>query len=279
MPVFRLMKALLYAAVDFFRAGYSRLAASIAFFFLLSFFPLVFLLLQLLGYFVGQDQARYEYVARLVHWFFPRVGITEGSLVTEIRKISSTAAVRWAVILTFVWFAMQVFGEFDYAINVVSGSSRKRNPVVVTFMSMGLLILIQLLLVTAYVAVQVLSVMISHAPRVAGLDLLAAAAGRFLFTRILPPALMFCGVTLLYRYVPRNHPSWRRAISGALVFAPLWEGARYLFAEYVKNSVYYGLLVGSLLAGVLTLLWFYYSAALLLYGAAVVRRLGGSRRG
>ena len=279
MPVFRVTKALLYAAADFFRAGYSRLAASIAFFFLLSFFPLVFLLLQLLSYFVGQDEARYEFVARLVHWFFPRVGIAEGSLVAEIRKISGAAAVRWAVILAFVWSAMQVFGELDYAINVVNGSSRKRNPLVGTFMSMGLLILIQLLLVAAYVVVQVLSVMISRAPQVAGMDLFAAAAGRFLFTRILPPALMFCGVTLLYRYVPRNHPSWRRALSGAFVFAPLWEGARYLFAEYVRTSVYYGLLIGSLLAGVLTLLWFYYSAALVLYGAAVVRRLGGNRRG
>lgn len=278
MPVFRLVKALWGAGVDFFRAGCSSLAASIAFFFLLSFFPLVFLLLQLLGHFVSEDQATYEFLTRLLRGFFPRVGISVGSLVAEIQKISSTAAVRWAVLLAFVWAAMQVFGELDYAINVVSGSAKKRNPFVSTFVSMGLLVLVQLLLIGAYIVTQVLGVVVSHAPRVAGFDLFAAAAGRFLLRRALPPVLLLCGVTLLYRYLPREHPPWRRALAGALVFTPLWEGARYLFAQYVLNSAYYGLLVGSLLAGVLTLLWSYYTAVLVLYGAAVVHRLGGNRR-
>ncbi|MBP1600867.1 MAG: putative tRNA-processing ribonuclease, partial [Acidobacteria bacterium] len=75
--MFRFVKALFGAAVDFWRAGCSSLAASIAFFSLLSFFPLVFLLLQLLGYLVSQDQAKYDFLARLLHGFFPRVGIAE----------------------------------------------------------------------------------------------------------------------------------------------------------------------------------------------------------
>jgi membrane protein len=277
VPVFRLVKVLWGAAVDFFRTGCSSLAASIAFFFLLSLFPLVFLLVQLLGYFVGHDQARYEFVRQLMHGFFPRVGIAEGNLVAEIQKISSTTAIRWAVLLAFVWSAMQVFGELDYAINAASGSSKKRNPLVSTFVSMSLLVLVQLLLIGAYIVTEVLSVTVSQAPRIAGLDLFAAAAGRFLLRRALPPALMLCGLTLLYRYLPRERPSWRRALAGALVFAPLWEAAKYLFAAYVLNSAYYGLLVGSILAGVLTLLWSYCTAALILYGAAVVRRLGGNR--
>jgi membrane protein len=276
--MFRLVKALFGAAMDFWRAGCSSLAASIAFFSLLSFFPLVFLLLQLLGYFVSQDQARYHFLARLLRGFFPRVVIAEGGLLAEIQKISSTPAVRWAVLLAFVWSAMQVFGELDYAINVVSGAPKKRNPLIATFVSMGLLALVQLLLISAYVATQVLGVMVSHTPSVAGLDLLAAAAHHFLLRRVLPPALLLCGVTLLYHYLPRDHPPWRRALAGALVFAPLWEAARFLFATYVLNSAYYGLMVGSLLAGVLSLLWVYYTAALVLYGAAVVHRLGGSRR-
>lgn len=278
MPVFRLVKALWGAAVDFWRVGCSSLAASIAFFSLLSFFPLVFLLLQLLGHLVSQDQARYEFLARLLRGFFPGVGIAESSLLAEIQKISSTPAVRWAVLLAFAWSAMQVFGELDYAINVVTGSSKKRNPLVSTFVSMGLLALVQLLLISAYIVTQVLGVMVSHAPRVAGLDLFAAAAGRFLLRRALPPVLVLCGATLLYHYLPRDHPPWRRALTGAIVFAPLWEAARYLFAEYVLNSAYYGLMFGSLLAGVLSLLWIYYTAALVLYGAAVVHRLGGNRR-
>ena len=245
---------------------------------MLSFFPLVFLLLQLLGHLVSQDQARYDFLAGLLRYFFPRAGIAQGSLLADIQKISSTPAVEWALLLAFAWSAMQVFGELDYAINVVSGTSKKRNPLLSTFVSVGLLAVVQLLLISAYVITQVLGVMVSHTPRVAGLDLFAATAGRFLLKRALPPALLLLGATLLYRYLPRDHPPWRRALAGALVFAPLWEAARYLFAKYVLNSAYYGLMFGSLLALVLSLLWVYYSAALVLYGAAVVHRLGGNRR-
>ncbi len=276
--MFRLLKALGGAAVDFWRAGCSSLAASIAFFALLSFFPLVFLLLQLLGHIVGHDQARYDFLARLLSGFFPRVGIAGGTLFAEIQKISGTPTVSWIVLLAFVWSAMQVFGELDYAINVVAGSSKKRNPLVSTIVSMGLLALVQLLLISAYVVTQVLGEIVSHTPRVAGLDLLAANSGRFLLRRALPPALLLCGATLLYHYLPRDHPAWRRALAGALVFAPLWEAARHLFANYVLNSAYYGFMLGSLFAVVLSLVWIYYTAALVLYGAAVVHRLGGNRR-
>ena len=276
--MFRFVKALLGAAVDFWRAGCSSLAASIAFFSLLSFFPLVFLLLQLLGYLVSQDQAKYDFLARLLHGFFPRVGIAETSLIADIQKISGTPAVQWALLLAFVWSAMQVFGELYYAVNVVNGTSKDRNPFVATVVSVGLLALVQLLLISAYIVIQVFSAVISRTPSIAGLDRYAAVAGHFLLRRALPSVLLLCGATLLYHYLPSDHPPWRRALAGALVFAPLWEAARYLFAKYALNSAYYGLVYGSLLAGVLSLLWVYYTAALVLYGAAVVHRLGGSRR-
>jgi membrane protein len=276
--VFRFVKALFGAAVDFWRAGCSSLAASIAFFSLLSFFPLVFLLLQLLGYLVSQDQSKYDFLARLLHGFFPHVAIAETGLIAEIQKISGTPAVQWALLLAFVWSAMQVFGELYYAVNVVNGTSKDRNPFVATVVSIGLLALVQLLLISAYIVIQVFSAVISRTPSIAGLDRYAAVAGHFLLRRALPSVLLLCGATLLYHYLPRDRPPWRRALAGALVFAPLWEAARYLFAKYVLNSAYYGLMYGSLLAGVLSLLWIYYTAALVLYGAAVVHRLGGSRR-
>jgi membrane protein len=278
VPVFRFVKALLGGAADFWRKGCSSLAASIAFFSLLSSIPLALLLLQLLGRSVSRSQGTYEFLTRLLHGFFPHVGITGDSLISEIQRISGTPVVRWGVLVAFLLSAMKVFGELDRAINMVWGTSRKRNPFVSTFVSMALLALVQLLLIGAYAATQVLGVLILHPPPVAGLDHLATAAGRFLLRRVLPPVLLVCGATMLYHYVPQDHPPWRRALAGAFVFAPLWEAARHLFAIYVMNSAYYGLMFGSLLAGVLSLLWIYYTAALVLYGAAVVHRLGPSRR-
>jgi len=238
----------------------------------------VFLLLHFLGRFVTRSHAAHDFLTRLLRGFFPQVGLTGEKLISQIQVISSTAVVHWVVLLAFLWSATKVFGELDYAINVVWGTSKKRNLLVSTFVSMVLLALVQLLLIGTYIATQVLGLMISHPPRVAGLDLFAAATGRFLLRRALPPVILVFGATVLYRYVPQDHPPWRGALAGALVFAPLWETARYLFVVYVMNSAYYGLMLGSLLAGVLSLLWIYFTAALVLYGAAVVHRLGASRR-
>jgi len=60
---------------------------------------------------------------------------------------------------------------------------------------------------------------------------------------------------------------------GALTFSLLWVAAKLLFAIYSTYATVYGDLYGSLLEVILTLLWFYYSAALLLIGAEVAHRL------
>jgi membrane protein len=276
--VVRFCKALYSAALDFWRRGFATLAASIAFFSLLSFFPLVFLLLHLLGYFVGRDQARLEFMLRLVRGLFPDAAGAGSGILADILRLSGGEVVQWFVLLAFAWSAMQVFGEVDYAVNVVFGSAGKRNPIASTIVSMGLLMLIQALLIGFYVGAQVMGVVASHAPHVAGLDVYATALNRFVLRRVLPSALVLGGITFIYRYVPRNRPSWRKALSGAIVFAPLWELARHLFERYLVTSAHYGRMYGSLLAVVLALLWIYCTAALLLYGAAVVHRLGPARK-
>ena len=83
----RFFKALYSAALDFWRRGFATLAASIAFFSLLSFFPLVFLLLHLLGYFVGRDQARLEFMLRLVRGLFPDAGGAGSGILADILRL------------------------------------------------------------------------------------------------------------------------------------------------------------------------------------------------
>ena len=70
---------------------------------------------------------------------------------------------------------------------------------------------------------------------------------------------------------------WSEAFTGALFLAVLWELAKHLFSNYVLNLSVYGRMYGSLLAVVFFLLWMYYSAALFLFGAALVHRLQLSR--
>lgn len=57
------------------------------------------------------------------------------------------------------------------------------------------------------------------------------------------------------------------------------EVAKHAFSLYVQTLSVYSVVHGSFLVMVFFLLWVYYSAALLLFGTAVVRRLQLARGG
>ena len=255
---------------SFLRHGCASLAASLAFFFLLSLFPLVFLLLYGLSFVVSQDVIGEQVLLSFLQGFFPLLG---EHVVTELHRVSALETVRWAVFLTFVWFGALVFYELDYALNVVFESTWRRHPLISTGIAVASLAVTELVLLLSFGATQIVNFLTGYAPRLWGLDLLALAAHDLFLTYTLPFALAFCAVTALYRLVPRRRPRWREAMIGALTFSLLWIAAKLLFVTYSTYATVYAHLYGSFLEVILLLLWVYYSAALLLIGAEVAHRL------
>jgi len=58
-----------------------------------------------------------------------------------------------------------------------------------------------------------------------------------------------------------------------MVFGVLWVSAKLLFVTYSSYATVYVRLYGSLLEVIFLLLWVYYSAGLLLLGAAIAHNL------
>lgn len=255
---------------SFQRHGCASLAASLAFFSLLSIFPLVFLLLYGVSFLVSQDVIGEQFLLSFLKGFMPSLG---ERLAEEFHRISSLESVRWVVFLSFFWFGGLVFYELDYALNVVFESTWKRHPLVSTAISIASLGASGLLLIVSYVATQTINLLTRSVPQLWGLDLVALAAHDFLLTYTLPFVLASVTVTLLYRYVPRRRPDWREAMVGAITFGLLWVAAKLLFVTYGGYAMVYVRLYGSLLEVVLLLLWIYYSSALLLLGAVIAHKL------
>jgi len=267
MPVLRFLRDL---ARSFLRHGCASLAASLAFFSLLSLFPLVFLLLYGLSFVVSQDVIGAQVLLSFLNGFLPSLG---EHVVNELNRVSALETVRWAVFLTFVWFGTLVFYELDYALNVVFESTWRRHPLISTGIAVASLAVTELVLLLSFGATQIVNFFTGYAPRFWGLDLLALAAHDLFLTYTLPFVLAFLAVTALYRLVPRRRPHWREAMIGALTFSLLWIAAKLLFVTYSTYATVYANLYGSLLEVILLLLWVYYSAALLLIGAEVTHRL------
>ncbi len=267
MQLFRFLRDLVRS---FLRHGCASLAASLAFFSLLSLFPLVFLLLYGLSFVVSQDVIGEQVLLSFLKGFLPSLG---EHVVKELHRVSALETVRWAVFLTFLWFGTLVFYELDYTLNVVFESVWRRNPLISTGIAAASLAVTGFVLLLSYGATQIVNFLTGYAPRLWGLDLLALAAHDLFLTYTLPFALAFLTVTGLYRLVPRRQPHWREAMIGALTFSLLWIAAKFIFVTYSTHATVYANLYGSLLEVVLLLLWVYYSAALLLIGAEVAHHL------
>lgn len=268
--VMNILRFLLETVKAFLRQGCPSLAAALAFFSLLSLFPLIFLLLYGISFLVSQNIIGEHFILSFLKGFLPSLG---ERLAEELHRISALESVRWLVFLSFFWFGGLVFYELDYALNVVFESTQKRHPLISSAISIALLGSTGLLLFISYVATQALTFLTAYAPRLWGLDLVALAAHDFHLTYTLPFSLAFLTVSLLYRLVPRRRPRWRAAMAGALIFGLLWVAAKLLFVTYSDYATVYARLYGSLLEIVLLLLWVYYSAGLLLLGGIIAHKL------
>jgi membrane protein len=255
---------------SFLRHGCGSLAASLAFFSLLSLFPLVFMLLYGVSFVVSQEVIGSQVLISFLKGFLPTLG---ERLAVELQRVSELDTVRWLVFLSFAWFGTLVFYELDYALNVVFDSTWQRHPLISTAIAVALQGALGLLLIVSYVATQSVNFLTAYAPHLWGLNLIALGAHDLFLTYTLPFTLGFLTVGALYRYVPRRHPRWREALIGSLTFSLLWVAAKLIFVTYNEYATVYAKLYGSLLEVILLLLWIYYSALLFLFGAVIAHVL------
>ena len=196
---------------SFLRHGCASLAASLAFFSLLSLFPLVFMLLYGVSFIVSHEVIGGQVLLSFLKGFLPTLG---ERLAVELQRISELETVRWLVFLSFAWFGTLVFYELDYALNVVFDSTWKRHPLISTAIAVASQGAVALMLVLSYVATQTVNFLTAYAPHLWGLDLIALAAHDVFLTYTLPFTMAFLTVGALYRYVPRRRPQWREALIG-----------------------------------------------------------------
>ncbi len=262
------LRAFQGAAWNFWHHGCTTLAASLAFFSLLSFFPLVFLLLSLASG-LRHQMMGHEYLLGLLQGFMPELG---DQLAMEVGRLAGEDTVRWVAGISFVWFGLLVFYEVDDAVNIVFGTAHLRHALGTPAMAFGLLGVVGLFFTLSFLVTQILRMLLHQASRIGNLNFEELLVNHFMLSYLLPFVLVFAVSTGLYRYVPRSLPAWREAAIEGITLTLLWEAAKHIFSLYLQTLSIYSLMYGSFLVMVLFLLWVYYSAALLLFGAVVAMK-------
>jgi len=85
----------------------------------------------------------------------------------------------------------------------------------------------------------------------------------------LGPLLGVVVVTVVLQHLPRLHVKFRHAFLGAAISTAFWWLAKWGFGVYLRHTMTWGIMYGSLLGIVAGLTFLYYSCAILLLGAEI----------
>jgi membrane protein len=89
------------------------------------------------------------------------------------------------------------------------------------------------------------------------------------FLPFLGPLLGLVVMTVVLQHLPRLHVKFRHAFLGAGIATALWWVAKWGFGVYLRHTMTWGIMYGSLLGIVAGLTFLYYSCAILLLGAEI----------
>ncbi len=89
------------------------------------------------------------------------------------------------------------------------------------------------------------------------------------FLPFMPPLLVLVVSAIVLQHLPRLHVKFRHAFLGAGISTALWWLAKWGFGIYLKHTLTWGIMYGSLISIVAGLTFLYYSCAIFLLGAEI----------
>lgn len=255
----------------------SRLAASLAFYTLLSLAPLVVIAVSLAGLWLGAEAARGQIAAELSGVVGPSAAQGIQAVVASARNESSGTLGTVVGLVTLLVGASGVFGELQYALNTIwEVRPKPGRPWLAQlrerFLSFAMVLGVAFLLLVSLLLSAVLSAV--------GRWFAAALPAGELFWQAVNFAVSLAFITglfaLIFKLVPDVMIRWSDVWAGAFLTALLFTVGKSLLGFYLGRASFassYGA-AGSL---VLLVVWVYYSAQILFLGAELTQVLACHR--
>jgi len=259
-------RAVIDAGRSFYRCNGPSWAAAIAYYSLLSLFPLLIGVASVASIFVDAEWVIHHATA-LLGEYLPRGSGFIDRILGE--SLGAARSAGWTSIVPLFWTGSLVFNAISHALNAATGSSDHYGYLKRTFvrgaMLLGLLAMFAVALLGP-ILLRLLRVTLNFLP-------LVGDALFYTILNALPAAFLFGALVLAYRFVPAQPPAWRPASGGALVAVLLFLVAKPLFLGYVKHLARYNLIYGSVAGLIVLQIWSWVVAMVSLYGGHLSARL------
>jgi len=268
MHIATLWHAILRAVQHWWQDNCLRLAASLAYYTALSLAPLVLLIVGVVGLVLDRQQVANQLATQLEGL----MGKAGRELVTSILTTTSPTGGMWATVVgiaTLVIGATAVFGELQATLNLIW----EVRPAPTSGAWAGIQALLKervfsLAIVFALAFLLLVSLVVSAA--LAGAAALFWGTAQTLLSRLLEIAvslLVFTlGFSLLFKYVPDAEIRWRDVWLGGVMAAVLFTVGKTAIGYYLGYASV-GSAYGAAGSMVVLLVWVYYSALIMFFGA------------
>src|ERR671915_552269 len=268
MRIKRLWRVTIRATLDWWGDNCLRLAASLAYYTALSLAPLLLLIVGLTGMVLGREQVATQLAAQLEGLMGPAGRELVGSILTT----TSPQGGAWATVVGLVTLligATAVFGELQATMNLIW--EVRPAPTGGVWAGIWALLkerLFSLTLVFALAFLLLVSLVISAA--LAGAAALLWGPAQSFLSRLLELAVSLAvltlGFALLFKYVPDAEVRWRDVWLGGVVTAVLFTLGKTAIGYYLGQASV-GSAYGAAGSMVVLLVWVYYSALIVFFGA------------
>ena len=167
-----------------------------------------------------------------------------------------------------LWFPLRAINAIMDAINIAYKGKPRKSPLKHKVFTLGYMIVVMVFIIAALFIVvigeNVLQWIGNYVPFVIPTQLITLWSQ----LRFLPlTAILFCVLSSLYYVSPSERPKRKYVFSGAFMALISWLVFSIAFAYYVDNMANYSVIYGSIGAIIVLLMWFYFSAIVILMGA------------
>jgi len=242
-------------------------AAAIAFYGLLSFGPLMIVLLAIAGLVISESAALMDSLRDSLSVLLPAA---QENLVDQLTAFVSRSPVFGLVgILGLFWSGSRIFASLESSLNVIWRVPASRPYWKHRLLSMSLVPVAVVAFLGSLAATAFYSIVVGKQIPIAGLKVQDLPLLADVVTYVVPLALSCLFFFLLYWLLPARRVPRRSALIGSIVAAVLWELSKLAFDMYLSNFGRIDRVYGTAAGIAIVMLWFYYSAMTFLVGAVV----------
>ena len=244
-------------------------AAQLSYYFLLALFPLLLVMMALLGVFAAKGP---ELRANLISYLGQVMPSSAGELVQKtVEELSNQAGAGKISLGLFatLWAASSGMGAISESLNAAYNVKETRPWWKSRLTAVGLTIALAVLIISA------LALLLYGYEIADGIASWAGLSGVFTITWKIaqwPIVLLFILLAfgLIYYFAPDiKDQKWKWITPGSIVGAVLWLLISFGFRTYLKYFNSYGATYGSLGALIIMMLWFYFTGLAILIGGEV----------